>query len=110
MQRLLDHVAAQPWSDLAWLPDRMSPGDRWPDMDVDPRPVFAATACPVLAVWGEDDPWVPMPEPESEAAWRAAAADRLTVLRLPGVGHGPDPSDPRYEQALLARVGQALGI
>lgn len=86
-QAVLDGVAGRPWRHLAWLPDRLDPEDRWPDLDHDPAASFAATRCPVLAVWGEDDSWVPVDA--SEAVWRVARPDGLTVLRLPGVGQGP---------------------
>lgn len=105
-QDVLDGIAAEPWWHLAWLPERMEPADSWPDMDLDPGPVFAATRCPVLAVWGEDDPWLPVSE--SESVWRQAAGDRLTVLRLPGVGHGPTPTNPAYAHGLVAHVAAAV--
>lgn len=101
-QRMLDSIASRPWRHLAWLPERLEPERRWSDMDFDPGPVFAATACPVLAVRGEDDPWLPVDD--SEAAWRRAAGDRVTALRLAGVAHGPQPDDERYERALVAQV------
>ena len=106
VQRSLDEVAARPWRDLAWLPQRFPGAGAWGDRDLEPEPVFAATACPVLAVWGEDDPWVPVDA--SEAAWRRAAQERLTVLRLSGTGHGPRTDDPRYESALVAHVRRCL--
>ncbi len=101
-QRMLDSIAGRPWRHLAWLPERLDAEARWSDLDFEPGPVFAATACPVLAIWGEDDPWLPVDD--SEAAWRRAAGERLTSLRLPGAGHGPDAGDQRYEQALVAHV------
>lgn len=105
-QAALDGIQSQAWRHLAWLPERFKGVGRWSDMDFDPAPVLSRTNCPVLAVWGEEDEWVPVDA--SEDAWRRAASDRLTVLRLPGAGHGPDPSDERYEQALLTHVLQAL--
>lgn len=105
-QQALDSIATRPWRHLAWLPDRLAREHAWADLDFDPEPVFAATRCPVLAVWGEDDPWLPVDD--SEAAWGRAAADRLTVLRLPGVGHGPRADDERYGHALVAHVLAAI--
>ncbi len=107
-QAALEGVAGEPWSHLAWLPDHFDGVGAWIDMDFDPAAALSRTNCPVLAVWGEDDEWVPVDA--SEAAWRAAAGARLTVLRLPGVGHGPEGTDERYEQALLAHVLQALPV
>jgi pimeloyl-ACP methyl ester carboxylesterase len=101
-QRLLDLVATRPWRHLAYMPDRLPRPHTWPDMDFDPAPTFAATRCPVLAVWGEDDPWVPVDQ--SESVWRRAVDARLTVLRLPAVGHGPAPDDERYEQAVASHI------
>jgi pimeloyl-ACP methyl ester carboxylesterase len=77
-------------------------------MDFDPVPVYELIKCPVLAVWGEADPWIPVDV--SEAALRRAIGARLTVLRLAATGHGPDVTDQRYEAALLAHVLQALPV
>lgn len=101
-QRLLDLVATRRWRHLAYLPDHLPRPHAWPDMDFDPARTFAATRCPVLAVWGEDDPWVPVDQ--SESVWRRAVDGRLTVLRLPAVGHGPAPGDERYEQAVASHI------
>lgn len=107
-QTALQGIAGEPWCHLAWLPDRFDGVGAWADMDFDPAPLLARTSCPVLAVWGEDDEWVPVDA--SEAALRGAVGDRLTVVRLPGARHGPDPTEERYEQALLAHVLQALPV
>lgn len=105
-QARLDQIAHRPWRHLAWLPQQVPPTGTWADMDFAPEPVFARTRCPVLAVWGEDDPWVPVDD--SEAAWRRAAGDRLSVLRLPGTGHAPEPDDDRYQRPLIAHVTRTL--
>jgi uncharacterized protein len=106
VQRHLDDASGRPWWELAWLPDRFRGVGSWSDLDFDPEPVFAATTCPVLVVWGEDDPWVPVDA--SEAAWRREAGDRLTVLRLSDTGHAPDPGDRRYSDALVAHVSRTI--
>jgi pimeloyl-ACP methyl ester carboxylesterase len=105
-QRQLDKIADRPWRHLAWLPDRVPEVGAWKDMDFDPQPVFAATHCPVLTIWGEDDPSLPVDD--SETVWRAAVGSRLSVLWLPGTGRGPDPRDHLYEDALLAHIAGAL--
>lgn len=101
-QDALDDAAQQAWGALAGLPRRFRGPGTWTDMDFDPVPVYERINCPVLAVWGEADPWIPVDA--SEAALRCAIGDRLTVLRLPATGHGPDVTDHRYEAALLAHV------
>jgi pimeloyl-ACP methyl ester carboxylesterase len=106
VQRRLEDVRTRPWWELAWLPERFSGVGSWRDLDFDPELAFAASACPVLAVWGDDDPWVPVEA--SEAAWRRAANERLTVLRLPRTGHAPDPEDRQYEDALVAHVRRSV--
>jgi pimeloyl-ACP methyl ester carboxylesterase len=107
-QHALDDVAQKPWGELAGLPPCFRGPGTWPDMDFDPVPVYERINCPVLAVWGEADPWIPVDV--SEAALRRAVGDRLTVLRLPATGHGPDVTDRRYEVALAAHVLRALQV
>jgi pimeloyl-ACP methyl ester carboxylesterase len=46
---------------------------------------FASVSCPTLALYGEDDEWVPVDE--SVAAFHGAPP--VTVRRLPGSGHEP---------------------
>ncbi|MEX2290818.1 MAG: hypothetical protein WD794_10890 [Mycobacteriales bacterium] len=105
-QAALDDVAQQPWGALAGLPLRFRGPGSWSDMDFDPVPVFERVKCPVLAVWGDADPWIPVDD--SEAALRHALGDRLSVLRLPATGHGPNATDSTYEAALVAHVVNAL--
>lgn len=60
-------------------------------MDFDPRPVLDQTTCPVLALYGETDEWIPLPE--SIAAWSAKDAHGtvrdITIAQLRGADHLP---------------------
>lgn len=60
-------------------------------MDFDLEPTFASLSCPVLALYGETDEWVPIQD--SIAAWtRAGQAARnhdITVVEPPGCDHLP---------------------
>jgi pimeloyl-ACP methyl ester carboxylesterase len=107
-QALLDSAAAKAWFQHAYLPPELPPEPgAWADMDYDPEPVFARVRCPVLAVYGETDAWVPIDE--SVAVWRRAVPS-ITIVRAPGCDHLLSFGDreeveavsPDYTAALIA--------
>jgi len=119
-ERMLRRNRAKAWFPLAYLPARMPSRPQWPDMDFDPRPVFARVECPVLLFYGERDEWSPIDE--SIAAWKNArrlSGNRsIRIVRLPGTGHGPtlekardsESVSPLYTGTLtrwLGRIGRA---
>lgn len=118
-QRSIDEIVREPWFEHAWLPERLDPESRWPDMDFDPEPIFAGVRVPVLLFYGEDDEWQPIDD--SVAAWHRAAKRAgngdVTVVRLAGTGHTPtlggreDPQavSPEYEQALIEWITAVTG-
>jgi pimeloyl-ACP methyl ester carboxylesterase len=119
-RQLVDGVRAEPWFDLAFLPDPAKQGSvRWRhEMDVDIRSSLRQLRLPILLIFGEHDRWVPIGP--SLAAWRASvgAKVRLTTATIPGAGHFPTlPADPGdwsesgpisldYERVLLAWLRQ----
>ena len=85
-QAELDRFKDAPWFPLAWLPREVPlEAPDW-EMEFDPAPVLREIGCPVLAVYGDDDRWVPIDA--SVAVLEATVAD-LEVARIPGGGHGP---------------------
>ena len=62
-------------------------------MDHAPRPVLERISCPVLAVFGEADPFVDLSENAGpmEESLRRGSRD-VTILRVPGAGHRLEPA------------------
>jgi hypothetical protein len=107
---LLGEAATRPWFPMAYLPSEPHPPDaRWPDMDYDPEPAFAAVSCPALLLYGADEECVPAEE--SKAAWLRAAQvsgnTDLTITDLDGCGHFPassTPEDGQYDVSDISPV------
>lgn len=109
-QRMVDAVADAPWFPYAYL-RRQLPAEPgwWDDMDFDPEPIFAAVTCPVLAVYGETDAWVPVEE--SIACWQRAArasGAAVEVARVPGCDHLPSYGDRWDVDAISADYTAAV--
>ena len=105
-QRALDAAAERPWWPQAWLPPTISrpTASEGLDMDFDPAPLVQALACPLLAVVGDDDRWVP--HAESLAVLRTATD--VEVLHVAGGDHAPTVDGdgegtllPGYEAGLI---------
>ena len=83
------------WQYFTVLPDAES-WDYWrtrggiPDLDFDPVPAWERVHCPVLAVWGERDTVLPIPQvvARTEAALPRAGNSDVTVRVFPGAKHG----------------------
>jgi pimeloyl-ACP methyl ester carboxylesterase len=110
-QALLDSITAKPWFQHAYLPPELPPSPgTWADMDFDPLPIFERVTCPVLAVYGETDAWVPIDE--SIAVWRRALPS-VEIVRAKGCDHLLSFEDqeeveavsPDYTAALIAWLG-----
>lgn len=103
-QDALDRASSQAWFPFAWLPPTIEPPT--PDdfeFDFDPAPLIRTLPCPLLAVVGDDDRWVPLRE--SIAILKAAPDAEL--LYVPGGDHAPTedgdgqgPTLPGYELGL----------
>ncbi len=86
MQAVIDRYADEPWFDLSWIPREVpAQAPEW-EMDFDPAPVLQQLRCPVLAVYGEDDRWVPI---DQSVAVLEVSVGELEVVRIAGGGHGP---------------------
>ena len=104
-QAALERASRQPWFPFAWLPATAEPPT--PDdfeFDFDPAPLIRTLPCPLLAVVGDDDRWVPLPE--SIAVLQTAP--NVEILHVPQGGHAPTedgdgegPILPGYEHALV---------
>ncbi len=86
-ERALRAAARKPWFELAWLPTAIEPftEDDGLEPDFDPAPLVRTLACPLLAVVGDDDRWVP---PAESIAVLATAPD-CEFLHVPGGDHAP---------------------
>jgi len=97
----------EPWWGQAWLPPTLFDEESrrlWiEEMDFDPRPSFAQVRVPALLFYGAEDSWTPV-EPSVEA-WRAARADEVEIVVVPGAEHDltlPDGTfAPEYERRLV---------
>jgi pimeloyl-ACP methyl ester carboxylesterase len=90
---LRDDAAARGVPDHVLPPSTRDPEEwRWARLNMlfDPQPVLREIRVPVLAVYGEDDLHVLTREhrPLLEEALAAAGNDDVTVVTVPGVGHG----------------------
>lgn len=95
-EKVLQEAQTQPWwSYFAVLPNAEA-WDYWrmhggiPDLDFDPVLVWERVHCPALAIWGERDTVLPVPEVvvRTEAALTRAGNPDITIRVFPGAKHG----------------------
>jgi pimeloyl-ACP methyl ester carboxylesterase len=112
-ERALAAAARKPWFEHAWLPTAIEPftDDDGLEGDFDPAPLVRTLACPLLAVVGDDDRWVPLPE---SIAVLARAPD-FEALHVPGGDHAPTtdgdglgPVLDGYERGLIDWLGRRV--
>jgi pimeloyl-ACP methyl ester carboxylesterase len=101
----LRRAARKPWFEHAWLPRTVEPftDEDGIEAGFDPAPLVRTLPCPMLAVVGDDDRWVPLRE---TVAVLEQAAD-AELLHVPGGDHAPTmdgdgagPVLPGYEDGL----------
>lgn len=112
-RRALERASMQPWFAASWLP---APGDMGPDedefeIDFDPAPLIRSLPCPLLAVIGDDDRWVPL----AESVAVLETAPDVEFLHVPGGDHAPtDDGDgqgrvlPGYEAGLIDWIARRI--
>jgi pimeloyl-ACP methyl ester carboxylesterase len=116
LQAQLHDAAREPWWPFAFLPEEIPNGEAriavLREMDHDPLPSFRSVRCPVLAIYGERDEWVPVDV--SVAAWQAAQGQNVTTVVLEGGSHDPLDGDAlvaeQYERLLVGWLGELVGV
>ena len=105
-QRMLDAAAREPWFAHALLSPIVEPCEPEDDFegDFEPAPLIRGLSCPLLAVVGDDDRWVPLAE---SVAVLETALD-CALLHVGRGDHGPTadgygtgPILPGYERGLF---------
>jgi pimeloyl-ACP methyl ester carboxylesterase len=88
-QARLDAKRSEPWFPLAYLsptlPDDPAVAKWYQEMDYDPRPVMQEVRVPVLLIYGEIDPWVPIEKSVSQ--WRKFGPEDTTVKHIKDANH-----------------------
>lgn len=129
LQRDLDAARAEPWFESAYFPLRLADGQlpddpsrsKWrQEMDFDPLITLGRVNKPMLAIYGERDRLVPVPE--CVAAMRATVrSDLLDIWTSPTAGHlmetdregaehdGSTPVEPAYVDAMLNFIARQRG-
>jgi pimeloyl-ACP methyl ester carboxylesterase len=86
---LLASARSEPWYDLTYLrpelPRDVKSSKWYYQFAFDPATSIAKVKAPVLLLFGERDPWIPVNE--STSVWRARARADLTIRRIPGTNH-----------------------
>jgi pimeloyl-ACP methyl ester carboxylesterase len=112
-QRALQRASGRPWLAASWLPE---PGELDPDedgfeFDFDPAPVIGSLPCPLLAVIGDDDRWVPL----AESVAVLETAPDMELLYVPGGDHAPTedgdgagPVLPGYGEGLIDWIARRI--
>ena len=104
-QPVIDEYADRPWFPPAFIPREVPETPEPWEMDFDPATLLGQITCPVLAVYGDDDRWVPI-DP-SIAVF--SALPQLEIVRISGGGHAPTTDRegggevlPQYRDALAS--------
>jgi uncharacterized protein len=116
VQAQLDVAKDQPWFRHlyleATLPAALT-GRGWDnERHFDPGLVFRQITVPLLLVYGEDDPWIPVEE--SITIWRTALTDagntRAEIHRIPHTGHMMLVDEPAYSDDETFRTSRVSPI
>jgi pimeloyl-ACP methyl ester carboxylesterase len=89
VQEILDVFRNEAWFSLVYLDDSL-PDDpkksKWHhEMDFDPIPIIQKIDIPVLLLYGEYDPWVPITR--SIARWKEFGPKDLTIHQIKNANH-----------------------
>ncbi|HKJ26882.1 MAG TPA: alpha/beta hydrolase [Anaerolineales bacterium] len=89
VQTALNDHRAKPWFEFSYLDEVLPPDpkqEKWAlEMDFDPLPVYRKVTVPVLLLYGEQDPWVPISQ--SIAAWQEHGPADQAVHQINGANH-----------------------
>lgn len=121
--RLLAPARSEPWYELTYLPPELPrnvKSTKWfYQFAFDPAASIAEVRAPVLLLFAERDPWIPIDQ--SIAAWKARARTRLTIRRIPGANHfmagttdpahdlDPEPVSGEYTRVMTEWLEGAVG-
>ena len=122
-ENILREARTQPWWPyFAVLPDAET-WDYWrtrggiPDLDFDPVTVWERVHCPVLAIWGERDTVLPIPEvlERTVAALARSGNSNVTVQVVAGAQHGIELAEtgefaPGYLELIVNWTRQRVGL
>jgi uncharacterized protein len=122
-EKVLHEARTQPWWQyFAVLPD-VETWNYWrtrggfPDLDFDPVPVWERVHCPVLAIWGERDTVLPVPEAvaRTEAALARSGNADVTIRVFPGAKHGIELIEtgefaPGYLELITSWTRERVGL
>jgi hypothetical protein len=89
VQRKLDILRKEDWFSFTYLDDPLPEDptlDKWyQEMDFDPLPIIRKVNVPVLLLFGEHDPWVPIAE--SIACWKENGPEELLIHQVKDANH-----------------------
>jgi pimeloyl-ACP methyl ester carboxylesterase len=97
---LLANARAEAWFPLAYLPEEPPPDvmqSKWYfQFDFDPADAISKVRAPVLLLFAERDPWIPIES--SMAIWKKKNPKHLTISIVPGTNHFmAKTTDPAHE-------------
>jgi uncharacterized protein len=101
-QALIDQYKDEPWFEHVYidkiLPKAVAQTGWGNETRFDPWPVFSRITVPILLLYGENDPWIPVEK--SMAIWRNALAqagnEDVELHRIPRTGHLMLIDEPAY--------------
>ncbi|HET9886327.1 MAG TPA: alpha/beta hydrolase [bacterium] len=112
---LLANARSEPWFPLANLPDEppldITKSKWFYQFDFDPGDAISRVRAPVLLLFAERDPWIPIDE--SISIWKKRNPTRITISKVPGTNHflakttdpaheaDPEPVSPEYDAILI---------
>lgn len=117
-RRILRPAEGQPWTGYFSVPD----ADRWEflrrsDESYDPTLALERLTCPILSLFGEEDPRLPVAESVAafQRALRRAGNPDVRIEVFPGAGHqitiGPDRRfAPGYLETMSAWIARVAGL
>lgn len=102
VQEFIDQFKDAPWFEHVYigatLPEVVAQTSWDNESHFDPWSMFSQITIPVLLLYGESDPWIPVDQ--SIAIWRDALVkagnDDVEIHRIPGIGHSMVIDEPAY--------------